>query len=839
VTALHVHNLRDAEKALDAHLKDYLLEKGIGVTRGAFLCPFHDEINPSAKFLPDSSGRAHCFGCNKSFGILAVYAHLEKAAPPYKPGWIQETLLPLATKYGVPLSLSEPTSVDRHVSAMAALNEEIATYISQARWNANVLAFIKQRGWTEDICRELKIGAIDSISSFTSFVTSRGYKQDILKDCEVDRQDLFNPDNLLYSIRDQSGRYVGFTARRTTWREGSPGEKCTQNSNNVLFAKKAYLGGGHHLARLLSKGETRKAVVLEGMGDWVSAWQAGVRNCIAIGGSVISSEQADALKKLGLSELVLCLDNDTAGQAGMSRFIEDNKALAACLNLSVCLLPEGVKDPGAFFLDHSAEDFEKLPRYSFVHWRILREKQQGLSLDKIADSALRLLVAIPDPIIVYGHIKEISPLLDLPISLLQDKLDQIKHDIGNERQETEKRLVSSSLDRFKRYLEGKDAVQANPRDIADDLIAKLDGVSGPLVEKKFGPGEFLAAVASQEKTEEEKGGAFDGLVLPSKGVLQNILYANSKYDATILLGGKQNAGKTGFLASLAIDILEGNDGVRLDPYGSPTSPAVVVYHATDDPRAKILNRVITSLAARQFPLATMNRISNPGLYRDKFPELGPARAAAYAQVRKWVGEGRLLIKDVTHGKDVHFVAALMRNLRKQFPFPKYVIVYIIDNLSKASDASSGDQADIKAMCERAKDLALVNHVVLLSTVQYTKLRNGVRPTDFDFFGSVQFGYDADLTMHMLNHLAEDPETPICWQSEPDKFTPARSGGGLIRWPVSELIIKKNKLTEFTNVSLWYRMVPPQAGFVEVTDKTQAQVFYQQAMEAARKTQRMS
>ena len=98
-----------------------------------------------------------------------------------------------------------------------------------------------------------------------------------------------------------------------------------------------------------------------------------------------------------------------------------------------------------------------------------------------------------------------------------------------------------------------------------------------------------------------------------------------------------------------------------------------------------------------------------------------ARRLAYAEIKQWIHDGRLIIKDATHGTTLSAAVMMIDLIRQKFPGRK--LLYFLDNLYDLSDFPN-IQEETKRLQELSR--ALKNTVTVpldittFSTVEYRK-----------------------------------------------------------------------------------------------------------------------
>src|SRR5687768_3527691 len=250
------------------------------------LCPFHAEKTPS--FYVDSDLQLfHCFGCKKGGDVFA---------------WVMETdavdfrtaLEGLAQRTGVELSrqAGKPDDSKRKLEIM----EEAGLFFRDAfRKDTASQSYAHKRGLTDEVCDAWQIGyAPASEYALATFLKTKGF---MLKECAElglltetgsGFMDFFR-NRLMFPIRDEQGKLVGFSGRSMDGTE----PKYINSRESSLFSKGATLFGLHQARPLLR--ESRRAVLVEGQMDAIACQRAGVPACAPLG-TALTETQAQKLK---------------------------------------------------------------------------------------------------------------------------------------------------------------------------------------------------------------------------------------------------------------------------------------------------------------------------------------------------------------------------------------------------------------------------------------------------------------------------------------------------------------------------------------------------------------
>ncbi|MEO7453914.1 MAG: toprim domain-containing protein, partial [Fimbriimonadales bacterium] len=124
----------------------------------------------------------------------------------------------------------------------------------------------------------------------------------------------FFRNRLMFPIRDEQGRLVGFSGRSM---DGTD-PKYINSRESVIFSKGATLFGLHQARPLLR--ESRRAVLVEGQMDVIACQRVGVPACAPLG-TALTEMQAQKLKRFS-DEAVVFYDGDNAGRTAAEKAFE-------------------------------------------------------------------------------------------------------------------------------------------------------------------------------------------------------------------------------------------------------------------------------------------------------------------------------------------------------------------------------------------------------------------------------------------------------------------------------------------------------------------------------------
>ena len=324
------------------------------------LCPFHNEKTPS--FSVNTAKQIYyCFGCHKGGGVINFIMEVENLSFP-------EAVEFLAKRAGmeVPQDEHRDRSAERQRKRLLQLNKEAA------RWYYEVLLseegkavrdYLEKRRISKKVAVNFGMGAAPNAwDRLLQEMTRRGYsKQELLSAGLIVANksggfyDKFR-NRLMLPVIDHRGDVVGFGSRVIDNSE----PKYMNTTETPVYHKRQVLYGLH----LAKKTKRPNIILCEGNLDVVTLHQAGFDNAVASMGTALTVEQTRLLSRF-TRELVLCYDNDNAGQQATERALQllNNSEFT----VKVLKLPNRIvdgqpkkQDADDFIKNHGAAAFENL-----------------------------------------------------------------------------------------------------------------------------------------------------------------------------------------------------------------------------------------------------------------------------------------------------------------------------------------------------------------------------------------------------------------------------------------------------------------------------------------------
>lgn len=475
------------------------------------LCPFHTEKTPSFTVSPELQ-IFKCFGCGESGD---VFSFLEK----YEGMEFLEALRYLAARAGVELNTEYKKNT--HKDELYQLNLTAAKFYHYILLNhpagKSALEYvIKNRQISQEAIETFMIGFAPDNNALSEYlIRKKGQNADqLLKAGLVTRYnrllDRFRG-RVIFPLFDNRGNAVGLAGRilpEIEKRASRPLAKYINSPETDVYHKSSVLYG-LNVTRSAIK-QSKRAIIVEGELDMISAWIAGVKNVVAIKGSALTHEQITLLSRL-TNELVIALDSDLAGDAAARRGID----IAAQSGMSVKVSSnEPYKDPDEFAKADPKGFKQSIDKavdvWDFMIRSIIKRynPDTGEGKAKISREAIPILLSISDSIVQAHYAKKLADRLSVPTEAVMAQI-QNKAPASEEQQDQkqENPQAASRRDLLERSLIAL-TISQDPEELVTDKYKNvITGNFGKRVieelekylkkNKKFELKDFVAAIAQE------------------------------------------------------------------------------------------------------------------------------------------------------------------------------------------------------------------------------------------------------------------------------------------------------------------------------------------------------
>lgn len=788
---MNIVNYQQAVETLYLHLEDYLQSLGINTgTNFKCLSPKHQDDSPSMGLAP-SKKVVHCFGCGISGGIFNVANWLENK-PIAGEAFIQENLLYLAQKFSVNVE-TEPLTEEKAYELDTYRAYRVASEVIRTANKGNNLfdTEIQKRGWSPEICYEYGVGCVKTHKEFKESVKANGFSAGFLSDIDLDRKDIFGDDRLIFTIRDDNGRPVGFASRNLSFTEDKENgskyvnQRGTGIKVNIYRKSERLFGLDIFLKERNEKDDP--LYIFEGYSDVVTAAYHGIRNSCAIGGTSLSIEHVNLLKRRGCYNLVLCLDGDKPGQDKTSDLLDNILGAHKDLKLSVITIPDGM-DPDDFIRAKGKDAFQKLKQWTAFEWRLNRF-DDNVEPEAICKAMIPLIVNEPSYVAQEKMSATLAKATGVTISTIKQEVNRLQNIREAEHSRDRQAIIEKLLNDVRK-------TPAEAEFALHEATNSLFELTKRFEVDAMSEDACLSFVTQQKEFEEKKDGLFTGFHLGDDlKNLEEALAGNWKKGVWFCLGGKPNCGKTSFLAKMLFSIAASKD-----------NNACVIYHSIDDTFEQVLPKFVA--VGESSKTLTLNQVIDPNFYikNGKGQNLNKKRATGYAQLQDLIRTGHLIIKDANDGASLAYADMLIRYYKERYPDRD--IVYVLDNFHKLSDLNGmkDERVRFKEMSKMAKGLATQHHCCVITTIEYKKVEHAKEATNSDIGETGQIEYDANIIAHVHNDIHENGEKAMHYHE-----WDFGNGDGLKRLPRISLHIAKNKVTGFKD-KLWFDFYPDASDF---------------------------
>ena len=313
------------------------------------LCPFHNEKTGSFSVAPDKQ-IYYCFGCHHGGGVIQFVMEIENLD------------FPNAVRFLAKRANMEVPEDNTGLEESRGRQRVLAVNRDAARWfysnlsrpeGAAVAAYLERRKISRKTAMNFGLGAsLDQWDALLNAMLEKGYtKADLLAaGLVVSNQkgriyDKFR-NRLMFPVIDVKGDVVAFGGRVLDKSE----PKYMNTTETIVYSKRRNLYG----INLAKKTKRPNFILCEGNIDVITLHQAGFDNAVASMGTALTTEQTKILSRY-TKELVLCFDNDNAGQLATQKNIEllrDSE-----FNVRILQLPRRLVD--GEYIKQDVDDFIK------------------------------------------------------------------------------------------------------------------------------------------------------------------------------------------------------------------------------------------------------------------------------------------------------------------------------------------------------------------------------------------------------------------------------------------------------------------------------------------------
>jgi DNA primase len=843
--------------------------RGIQLARGrSFHCfnPEHEDKTASCGIFEGDSGTPlfHCFGCGAAGSIFEA-CHLLEGKPLSGHGFLMDTLPYLAQTWNIELPdlgalADDPDAVYEMETYQAYAHA--AMIIRNSEKSKRVEAKLLEYGWPVEVLSAIGIGSVKSYEDYLHRMTHQyGHSARFLQEVDLDRRGIFHENNLIYTIKDEHGAPVGFTARDLLFEEkdaeyqkkraaleqqlAADPKKLKEEVaklyrprkyNNSAESGEVELENGARETRpknrIFKKGSrlfnfdlARKAVpplyIFEGQSDATTAFAAGLRNSTCVGSTAFTKDHLDLLLRNDppIKHVIFVFDADKAGQKGMQRavkMIEEVFAGNVGLQVDLVIMPEGSDDPDRFIRSFGIKAFRNLERMDLFSWRMKEAVEKGEDPVEVADRAVGLILNQPNILRRRQMAKRLATVTGQPEDIVWAEVER-RIDVDRSLIEEQKSTITARmLNEIKRHPE-----QASQR-IAEACVQM------EMVDKQKHGYDLRSAVDALDLAYDraDKNDSRVGLYTGWE-IFDDKLRGLPRFEKFISVPGKPNHAKSTIFDNLAWRVAE----------HKANKDVIVVFHTADDSLYERHSRILGSKfnIPSVFFEAPAAFLGNPEACAQygcpNFEEILPK---ARAWLRGLFEAERLLVLDINEvAPSFPALGRYVTDIRKRYP-DKHILV-LEDNfhLLEMPGYEPGE-AKIAASSHFMKGLCTRQQVTVMATMEIpkTNLDPGKRPFFTNLKGSAAIPYDINANYGIYTDMADlGDDSQLRWEDHEHQEDDVTATGEHIKCnrmqPVVELLSDKNKISGWKG-TLFFKLWPDSGAMEECSKEDQAN--YRQILE---------
>ena len=395
-------------------------------------CPWHNDTRPSLQ-IDQHRQTFKCWVCDIGGDVFAFIMKIENVD-------FREALEILADKAGITLpkyQRSNATTEDGEGEITRKQLFQAADWVAkiyhtellQSEEAEAVRIYLEQRKFSAESIKKFTIGYSPLDRKWLLNKTKKS--ANLIKALESignfrqDKKYDFFRGRLIFPIRDEQGRTVAFGGRLVP---GTPlneddwhkDRKYLNSPDSPLFPKRKILYGldtaKQHIKRV------RRALIMEGYTDCVTAHEFGFGEAVAVLGTALSPDHIRLLKRMDADKIILMLDGDKAGRDKAERDEVLIDFITQGVDMAVLTLPDGL-DPCDFLEQHGTDALNALLQTETVDAleHVIKAKTRNIDVKNDIIGSSRALDSILG-IIAHAPIKGTSP--DDPIRLRLEKTVQ-------------------------------------------------------------------------------------------------------------------------------------------------------------------------------------------------------------------------------------------------------------------------------------------------------------------------------------------------------------------------------------------------------------------------------
>ncbi len=398
------------------------------------VCPFPDHNDKTPSFSVNEVKQLYyCFGCKKAGNVYTFVQALQGLSFPEAVEHLAQRAglaLPAESQEGAGVLGGFGAKEREERKLLWRINEFSSQFYHQQLLRLPldhpVREYLRSRGLTAEMIAKFQIGYAPN--SWQSLLQAMERQKVPLAQAQHlglikarsqgdGFYDVFRH-RVMFPIVSPQGRYIGFGGRVL----GAELPKYINSPESKIFHKGRIFYGLHETAKFISSKDL--AVVVEGYTDFLSLYQAGITNVVAVLGTALTADHARLLKRY-TRHVVVLFDGDGAGQAAAEKSL--SFLLAEGLFPRALTLPQKL-DPDEFIRQKGSEELlslvERAPE--LFRWFLDRKlaHYHGTAADKVSvlDQIGPVLSNVADQRLRDLYLQQVAEALEVSSQWIQRSL---------------------------------------------------------------------------------------------------------------------------------------------------------------------------------------------------------------------------------------------------------------------------------------------------------------------------------------------------------------------------------------------------------------------------------
>lgn len=759
-------NFKEITDLLKSRLVEYMEIKGIEINENKFLCPSHDDTNPSASLNPSSEFKTwKCFTCGAGGSIYEMLSALE--GYPVDSDHFAKATRMLMSEFSdlKDLPKTKYNEIDFIEITIRRINRIVLDLLQYSEYKDRN-KYTQARGWSNETCQDLGVGTIPYIELKTRILDELNI--DIENDERYRKfylKSLFGTTRLTFTLYDHMHAPIAFSTRNMNYGPGARESKYINSPNfDGVYKKQKQVYNLSNAVRPCNK--EGFIYLFEGQADVLTAWENGIKNCGAFCGTAITEDQFKALVSLKINRAIICTDSDKAGIEACRNQLDGFLYLKHGVYIEIVSVPKRENkdecDPDFFIRTNGPDAFKKLERKSAFKW---------------------LLENFPESTDKEEIVAKMIPHIGMSSSNIgwQEKISLLSKATGFEEE-----YIKEDVKKFK---DGeKQQIEAAKSKLAEELYYEIRGGATDMYEKL---NEVMKKVQHLDQGKSGKLVNIDDHIIelekifhewktydPNQGLIgwhtgyerfDYMFDGMPKYGAFIGLAALPHMGKSAFLLNLIVNMLEQIDKGFNDD--------LMIYLMTiDDAARPVLSRIVALMTGLN--IRDIKKLSTLDSTAQRLIN------TAIEKLKRWIKAGRLYIADYSITDDLNIGIRTMMDLRRQYPDRKSL--FMLDNFHKLSSSSDAkERFKWIELSSRIQEASVVEQFTCLSTLEFNKEPYKTKRPELGHIAeSGTINYDAQGLMLGHCDLIMDPDNTEWFWIDPNTNT---------KNPIFEIDVAKNKI----------------------------------------------